>query len=245
MVEPVERDSRGILHPRAALELFALERFAPSAAVARFVDRYWVVSSHLPDGQRHEQQVLVHPVVNIVFERDTATVTGVQVKRFTKVLTGRGRASSCSGQPGSAHCSAGPCRRSPAPRSRSPKYCPRCKISNSDPRLPIPPGEELSASVDKALAAILPAEPQACEQTTTWAARAANDRELRRVKDLATVAGISVRGLSAPSATTSESARNGCSADTASTKRRSRPLAPWMSTGPRWPPISGMRTRRT
>jgi hypothetical protein len=93
-VEPVERDSRGILHPRAALERFALERFAPSAAVARFVDRYWVVSSHLPDGQRHEQQVLVHPVVNIVFERDTATVTvtGVQVNRFTKVLTGRGRA---------------------------------------------------------------------------------------------------------------------------------------------------------
>jgi hypothetical protein len=40
MVEPVQRDSRGILYPRAALERFTLERFGPSAAVACFVGRW-------------------------------------------------------------------------------------------------------------------------------------------------------------------------------------------------------------
>jgi hypothetical protein len=92
MVEPVERDSRGILHPRAALERFELQRFAPSPAVARFVDRYWLVSWRLPDGQHYEQRVLVHPVVNVVFEQQHTTVTGLREEPVTRVLQGRGRA---------------------------------------------------------------------------------------------------------------------------------------------------------
>jgi AraC-like DNA-binding protein len=138
----------------------------------------------------------VHPVVNIVFEGDTATVTGVQVKRFTKVLTGRGRALGVMFRPAGFRPLLG---RSVSTITGAAlplaEVLPALQDLQLGPALADTPGDELSASVDKALAAILPAEPQACEQTTTWAARAANDRELRRVKDLATVAGISVRGL--------------------------------------------------
>jgi hypothetical protein len=69
-----------------------VERFVPSVPVARFVDRYWLASWHLPDGQHHKQRVLTHPVVNVVFEGAGATVTGPREEADTKVLTGRGRA---------------------------------------------------------------------------------------------------------------------------------------------------------
>ena len=45
--------------------------------MARFVDRYWISSWDLPAGVRHEQQVLVHPVVNVVFEAHGASASGV------------------------------------------------------------------------------------------------------------------------------------------------------------------------
>lgn len=193
MVEPVERDSRGILHPRAGLEHFTLERFTPSADVARFVDRYWLASWHLPDGQRHQQQVLAHPVVNVVFEGDTTTVTGVQEERVTKVLEGRSRALGVMFRPAGFRPLLGR---------------PLSAITNSVlPLAEVVPGweplhmadgasgEELSASVDKALTALLPADAQPSERTTGWAERAATDRELRRVEDLAASAGVTVRAL--------------------------------------------------
>jgi hypothetical protein len=170
MVEPVERDSRGILHPRAALERFALERFAPSAAVARFVDRYWVVSWHLPDGQRHEQQVLVHPVVNIVFERDTATVTGVQVKRFTKVLTGRGRALGVMFRPAGFRPLLG---RSVSTITGAALLLAEVKISNSDPRLPIPPVRSSALPSTKR-------SPRSCPPSHRLASRPRHGRQGRR-----------------------------------------------------------------
>src|SRR5690348_13140123 len=77
-IEPIERDSRGILHPAAGMQAFTLERFAPAAPVARFVDRYWLSSWDLPEGRRYDSQVLTHPVVNVVFEEDSAVVSGVQ-----------------------------------------------------------------------------------------------------------------------------------------------------------------------
>ena len=39
-VQPVQEDSRGILHPAAAHTIFRLDRFAPTGPAARFVDRY-------------------------------------------------------------------------------------------------------------------------------------------------------------------------------------------------------------
>jgi AraC-like DNA-binding protein len=193
MAEPVERDSRGILHPRAGLEHFTLQRFTPSADVARFVDRYWLASWHLPDGQRHQQQVLAHPVVNVVFEGDTATVTGVREERVTKVLTGRSRALGVMFRPAGFRPLLGrPLSAITGAVLPLAEVVPGWEPIRTDVDAS---GEELSASVDKALAALLPADAQPCERTTTWAERAATDRELRRVEDLAASAGVTVRAL--------------------------------------------------
>jgi len=45
----------------------------------------------LPEGQHDDQHVLMHPVVQIVFDGSDATVSGVQRQRFTRVLEGQGR----------------------------------------------------------------------------------------------------------------------------------------------------------
>src|SRR5256884_8814954 len=91
-VKPVQDDSRGILHPAAAHTVCRLDRSPPTGVAARFVDRYWLSAWDLPPGVRHEQQVLVHPVVNVVFEAHGAIATGVDTGRFVTVLEGSRRA---------------------------------------------------------------------------------------------------------------------------------------------------------
>ena len=89
-VRPVEEDSRGILRPAAGLERFRLDRFEPGATMSRFVDRYWCVRWDLPDGVEHRQEVLSHPVVNVVFEAGASVVEGVLRERDAQVIEGRG-----------------------------------------------------------------------------------------------------------------------------------------------------------
>jgi len=42
MLTAVDPDTRGIVHPGVGLRHFRLTTFAPSPAVARVVERYWV-----------------------------------------------------------------------------------------------------------------------------------------------------------------------------------------------------------
>jgi AraC-like DNA-binding protein len=199
MVEPVERDSRGILHPGAGLERFRLGRVAPSPAVARFVDRYWLTSWSLPEGGRHEQHVLVHPVVNVVFEPGGATVGGVRRERFTRTLTGEGRVLGVMFRPAGFRPFLG--------RSMSTLTDTAVPLAAVFPEAsPLEravatalaagaPDAGVAALVDAALATHLPADRQPSEDTTVWAERIAADRELRRVDDVAALAGVSVRAL--------------------------------------------------
>ena len=60
MVRPVREDARGIVAPEAGLTHFRLDRYPPSPPVARFVDRYWVVTWDLRGRLAPTQQVLAH-----------------------------------------------------------------------------------------------------------------------------------------------------------------------------------------
>ena len=197
MVEPLDRDSRGILHPATAP--IALDRFPPSGAAARFVDRYWVSSWNLPAGVRHEQQVLVHPVVNVVFEADGAIAGGVDTGRFAVVLEGSGRALGVMFRPGGFH----PFLRGPL-GSLTDTSVPLVRVAPlagleevvtplvAD--LAVPPSV-LAETVAAALAPLIPADRQPCETTTQWAELAVRDRSLTRVEDLAAAVGVGVRTL--------------------------------------------------
>src|SRR5262249_59168834 len=64
-VEPVDRDSRGILDPSLLRERVRLTRYPPTSALDGLVDRFWAVRWDLPPGLVHRQQVLTHPGANL------------------------------------------------------------------------------------------------------------------------------------------------------------------------------------
>jgi AraC-like DNA-binding protein len=197
MVEPLDRDSRGILHPTSAP--ITLDRFAPRAGVARFVDRYWISTWDLPAGVRHEQQVLVHPVVNLVFEARGAIASGVDTGRFARVLEGRGRALGIMFRPAGFHPllddSLGALTDKAVPLSEI------ATLAHLEAALtPLvadlaTPSAALAEAADAALAPLVPAARQPCENTMQWAELAVRERSLTRVEDLAAAAGVSMRTL--------------------------------------------------
>jgi AraC-like DNA-binding protein len=81
---------RGVLHPDLAATRFALARTQPCAALAPFVDFYWILRWDLRGQPPHEQAILPHPNVNLAFEAHGAGIYGVDRRLFTRVLAGRG-----------------------------------------------------------------------------------------------------------------------------------------------------------
>lgn len=198
-VKPVQDDSRGILHPAAAHSVFHLDRFPSTGAASRFVDRYWLSTWDLPPGVRHEQQVLVHPVVNVVFEADGAVVSGVDTGRFVTVLEGSRRALGVMFRPAAfAPFFDGPLTeltdkelpvaRFPALAGLEALLVPL--VADLDR-----PAEKIAEAADAALLDRVPADRQDCETTTEWAELAVGDRGLTRVEELARAAGVGVRTL--------------------------------------------------
>jgi AraC-like DNA-binding protein len=92
---------RGILRPDAARRHYRLTRYPPSADLAHLVERHWVVEWDLR--APFTQELVTHPVVNLVFERHAALVHGVITGRGAKTLDGRGKAVAVKFRPGGFH----------------------------------------------------------------------------------------------------------------------------------------------
>jgi AraC-like DNA-binding protein len=73
----------------AAEGTFTHERRAPVADLAGFIAHFWRVAWDIP-GEPVVREVLSHPSVHIVLERGRSTVTGVPRGRFTRRLEGTG-----------------------------------------------------------------------------------------------------------------------------------------------------------
>jgi AraC-like DNA-binding protein len=67
----------GVLNQKMAASQFALARHEPSAAMAPFVDFYWILRWDLRGRPPHEQTILPHPNVNLAFEAAGSAVYGV------------------------------------------------------------------------------------------------------------------------------------------------------------------------
>ena len=83
---------RGVLRPDLAATRFRLVRHRPSAALAPFVDFYWILRWDLRGKPAHSQTVLPHPNVNLAFEASGAGIFGVDRKLFTQSISGSGQA---------------------------------------------------------------------------------------------------------------------------------------------------------
>jgi AraC-like DNA-binding protein len=92
--------TRGILGPDAIGRVFSLQRTLPAADLAHVIERHWVVRWDLGDRPPYRQEVVTHPCVNLVFEPHGAAVFGVQRRRDSRVLRGRGWAVGVKFRPG-------------------------------------------------------------------------------------------------------------------------------------------------
>jgi AraC-like DNA-binding protein len=189
VVDGPEHDARGIVAPDAGLRRFTLDRLEPSPAVGRFVAWYWRVRWDLRGEAPHTQQVLSHPVVNVVFQDGGGIVVGVQTSISERTLADEGWALGVMFRP------AGFSAFGEVP---------------VDATLPIgdvfgPAGESLAASlddpdtaptlVDGFLAALVPREPHPAEAVAELVEKVAADPAMLRVEDLADRAGVRPRQL--------------------------------------------------
>lgn len=194
MVRDVDEDARGIIAPDVGLQHFRLERHAPSARVARFVDRYWVASWDLRGRDPYPQRVLAHPVVNVVFAPEGAAIHGVATRITTRTLEGVGWALGVMFRPAGFR-----------------PFLGRPLSTIVDAVLPLDEvfadAVELAAAVraagpdaaagvvDAALGRLVPADRQPSEDTTAIVERIAADPAMVRVEALAAEEGLSTRQL--------------------------------------------------
>ncbi|RKS74219.1 AraC-like DNA-binding protein [Actinomadura pelletieri DSM 43383] len=98
--------TRGILRARAGLERFHVERIAPTAALAPFVERFWVLRWDLRGRPPHRQQVLTRPTVHMTFTSyltagtTRARIVGVVLDDFVEEIADEGRVVGVEFRPG-------------------------------------------------------------------------------------------------------------------------------------------------
>jgi AraC-like DNA-binding protein len=182
---------RGILDPDAARRHFRLTRQPPSADLAAWVERHWIVEWDLREP--FTQELISHPCVNLVFEERVALIHGVVTGRGAKTISGRGKAVGVKFRPGGFH-----------------PFLPVPAHTLTDTALTLeeafgasPHAELLAAREDRAQIAVVERflrglrpgpDPQAAEVARLFG-RILADPSLTRVEQLAAAAGRSPRSL--------------------------------------------------
>ncbi|WP_236567689.1 MULTISPECIES: helix-turn-helix transcriptional regulator [unclassified Nocardiopsis] len=191
---PVTADARGILDPEFGLTRFRLDRYAPSAKAARFVDRYWLASWDLTGREPHTQRVLAHPVVNLVFTGGTATVHGPSTGVTSRLLEGRGWALGVMFRPAGFR----PLARGPM-SALVDAVLPASRLLDGSPVFASPDRTTdpaaLRAELDRVLGGLLPDARHPAEETRDIAERVAADPSTVNVSGLARREGVTVRSL--------------------------------------------------
>jgi AraC-like DNA-binding protein len=205
---------RGVLHPDLAATRFALARIQPSAALAPFIDFYWIVRWDLRGQPPYQQTILPHPCVNLAFEMSGAGIYGVDRRLFTQELTGQGRVLGVRFRAGcfrpfwQAPISQLTDRVVPAARVFGPRAeQTRRAIMRADSAGGGGGGggggvaglaaadAEMTAHAEALLGSVRPERDPAAERAADLVARITADPALRRVDELAAAAGMTARGL--------------------------------------------------
>jgi len=94
------RKPRGILHPQAGGKKFRLSLHTPARDLGFFVEHYWIVDWDLRDQEPYLSEILPHPCVHLVIEKDKSRIVGVMRGRFSQLLTDKGRVFGIKFRPG-------------------------------------------------------------------------------------------------------------------------------------------------
>jgi len=195
------RDTRGIVDAPGLLSRVHFRRHAPAAALAPYVEHYWLIDWDLPEP--YVAQVVPHPCVNLVFQRHGQAapygeLAGADPKLYTRKLAGTGRVCGVQFRPGGFRPFA-----PHAPVSRwTGQHLPHTKV------LRVPPGAGTPADIlrpatdrgrvaalDRFLLALNPVPDPRVTRAMALAHRIRTDRTIRRVAELAAAEGVSVRSL--------------------------------------------------
>lgn len=90
----------GILKPEKGKQYFELNRYLPSNKLSNLVEHYWIVRWDLRNKEPYLSETLPHPSVHFVFEKNKTKIYGVQEKKFSVLLKGRGKAIGIKFTPG-------------------------------------------------------------------------------------------------------------------------------------------------
>lgn len=82
---------KGLVDPAAAARRLRMATYPPAAALAPFVDYFWVVEWDLRGGPAQTQRVLPYPNAHLVFDEGGSAVHGVVRGAFERVVSGAGR----------------------------------------------------------------------------------------------------------------------------------------------------------
>ncbi|HLI39492.1 MAG TPA: helix-turn-helix transcriptional regulator [Streptosporangiaceae bacterium] len=208
-LEPVERDSRGILSPWLLRQRVRLTRYPPGPGLAGLVDRFWAVRWDLPPGIVHRQQVLTHPAANLSVGcpdagaggspagEIEARLNGVARGLTTRVLAGRGWTVAAMTTPGGLGAFL-----STSAAEFTDRVVPLGAAISGDEAALLRRVAACSGEADRvaALAAYLeqavkPSRTAAARQVAAVARLAETDRGMRRLDQLCEQAGIRPRRL--------------------------------------------------
>ena len=187
---------RGVLRPSLAADRFSLARLAPSVPLAPFVEYYWIVRWDLRGQPAHEQTILPHPNVNLVFEASGAGIYGVDRSLFTRRLSGQGKALGVRFRAGCFRPFWGapiaqlsdrvvPATRLFGPLAEKTRQAIMCADTD----------EDMTSHAESLLFSGLPDPDPVAEQAARVVALITSDSALRRVDQLSAASGLSVRGL--------------------------------------------------
>ena len=192
------KDTRGIVDPGELMARVRFRRFEAAEPLRPYVDNYWFIDWDLDEP--YESRVVPHPSVNVVFQRmygrDFAEVSGVGRDLFTIKLDGVGRVCGAKFRAGAFR-----------------GFWKGAQAGLMDLQVPL---ADVFPGADDAIARVLepdderdrvaaldafllsvapPAVDPMGEHVAELVERVRFDRELRRVDQVAAMAGTSVRGL--------------------------------------------------
>jgi AraC-like DNA-binding protein len=98
--DPEVGRARGVLRrPHAAGKLSHARR-RPSPDLAYWIAHYWMITWDLRGHAPHLAETLPHPNIHVVFEKDSSVVSGVQTRKFSRLLEGRSQVFGIKFKPG-------------------------------------------------------------------------------------------------------------------------------------------------
>jgi AraC-like DNA-binding protein len=87
--DPEVGRARGILRRSWPAGKLRHWRMRPSAELAPWIAHYWMIQWDLRGCEPQLVESLPHPNVHLIFEKGTAVVSGVQTRKFSRVLEGK------------------------------------------------------------------------------------------------------------------------------------------------------------